>query len=174
MFVSLLVFVCNFVCVCEKYYLSQEASWLWLTSKLTLLTGCLAWMFTLQGGELCLLSFVPTTCVHISLCCTTRVHISDFISGRRRDNLTLHSVPPPGSGAVLAAALNIMQQVWFLPSLSTLSLSSACLCLVRVPIEPTCSMLMRASEAVILAFALLNSCYWGNTDSKSWSEEFTC
>lgn len=28
----------------------------------------------------------------------------------RRDNLTLHSVPPPGSGAVLAAVLNIMQQ----------------------------------------------------------------
>ena len=27
-----------------------------------------------------------------------------------RDNLTLHSVPPPGSGAVLAAVLNIMQQ----------------------------------------------------------------
>jgi len=28
-----------------------------------------------------------------------------------RDNLTLHSVPPPGSGAVLAAVLNIMQQM---------------------------------------------------------------
>ena len=28
-----------------------------------------------------------------------------------RDNLTLHSVPPPGSGAVLTAVLNIMQQV---------------------------------------------------------------
>ena len=35
-----------------------------------------------------------------------------------RDNLTLHSVPPPGSGAVLAAVLNIMQQV----SLSFLSI----------------------------------------------------
>ena len=39
-----------------------------------------------------------------------------------RDNLTLHSVPPPGSGAVLAAVLNIMQQV--LSPCPPLSLSS--------------------------------------------------
>ena len=159
--------------------LSQEASWLWLTSKLTLLTGCLAWMFTLQGGELCLLSFVPTTCVHIYLCCNTRVHISDFIYVRRTETTSrctrchpLEVVQYWRRPSTLCSRSDFYHLCQSYPlsllsqgvNLSILSLSSACLCLVRVPIKPTCSW-----KQVRLAFAILNSCYWGNTESKNWN-----
>ena len=69
----------------------------WLTSMPTQPTGCLGWRFVSQGANF--QKYITRTfSVHFIVFCT-------------RDNLTLHSVPPPGSGAVLAAVLNIMQQV---------------------------------------------------------------